>query len=103
MTEAEEIFWRFSRNKKYENIKFRRQHPIGLFIIDFYWAEKKLAVEIDGGIHKDKEVRGNDKERTKTLNDHGISVIRFTNEEVMNNVGDVLRRIVAFAEGLPHP
>ena len=103
MTEAEKHFWRFARDKKFNQIKFRRQHPVDSFVLDFYWAEKKLAIEIDGGIHLKKEIRENDAERSRILYDAGITVIRFTNEEVLSNIGHVLRRIVAFGESLPHP
>jgi very-short-patch-repair endonuclease len=98
MTEAEEVFWRHSRNKSYRGIKFRRQHPIGSFVLDFFWAEKKIAIEIDGGIHKRTDIRENDEDRTKILDEMGIRVIRFTNEQVINNIGNVLKEIILFAE-----
>ena len=103
MTEAEEKFWTQVRDKRFKGIKFRRQHPIDSFVLDFYWAEKKVAIEIDGGIHERKDVKEHDEGRTEVLQAQGIRVIRFTNEEVMDNIVGVLRKIVLFAEGLPHP
>jgi very-short-patch-repair endonuclease len=52
MTDAEKVLWQQLRNRKLGDLKFRRQHPVGIFILDFYCHEKKLAIEVDGGIHK---------------------------------------------------
>jgi very-short-patch-repair endonuclease len=103
MTEAERKFWMYVRDKRYKSIRIRRQHPIGSFVLDFYWAEKKIGIEIDGGIHKRRDVKEHDEGRTQVLDEQGIRIIRFTNEEVMDNVLGVLKKIVLFAEKLPHP
>jgi very-short-patch-repair endonuclease len=92
-TEAEEILWQYLRNRKVENCKFRRQHPIGQFIADFYCHERKLVVEVDGGYHNEIEQQEYDAGRTQVINDYGISVIRFTNEEVLHNIQSVLNKI----------
>ncbi len=89
-TEAEEILWQHLRNKKL-GFKFRRQHAIGEFIVDFVCIEKKLVVELDGEVHK--EQREYDAERTRILNGRGFRVIRFWNSEVTNNIKDVLARV----------
>jgi predicted helicase/very-short-patch-repair endonuclease len=89
-TEAEEKLWQHLRNQKL-GFKFRRQHAIGEFIVDFVCIEKKLVVELDGEIHK--EQREYDAERTRILNGRGFRVIRFWNSEVTNNIKDVLARI----------
>jgi len=94
-TPAEKIMWEKLRNRKLEGFKFRRQHPIDKYIADFYCAEKKLIVEIDGPIHERKEVKAYDDLRTKDLEGFGIKVIRFKNQEVLSNVQRVLQTISA--------
>mgnify|MGYP001159320093 CR=1 FL=1 len=98
-TEAEKLLWQELKNRKCEGLKFRRQHPFGRFVLDFYCHEKALAVEVDGGIHKKPDAKENDTRRTKELEDMGLRVIRFTNEEVMGEMVEVLRKIAYFAGG----
>jgi len=91
ITIAEKLLWNKLRNKQLEGLKFRRQHPIDIFIADFYCHEKKLIVEVDGEIHKyQKEY---DEGRTSELEAYGVTVIRFTNDEVINNIKQVIKRI----------
>ena len=97
MTEAEKVFWTHTRGQKCQGIKFRRQHPIDSYVLDFYWAEKKVGIEIDGGVHEKPDIREYDEGRSKVLEAQGIRVIRFTNEEVKNNIAGVLRKIILFA------
>ena len=93
-TEAEELLWQLLRNKKLNGYKFRRQHPIKPgFVLDFYCAKEKLAIEIDGGYHNSSDQKAVDKERTQLLNEMDIRVIRFTNEEVLENTVAVLQEI----------
>jgi very-short-patch-repair endonuclease len=73
--------------------KFRRQHALDKYVLDFYCHECKLAIELDGVIHDEKMNRQYDEARTSVLNDWGITVIRFRNEEVMNQTGKVLDKI----------
>jgi very-short-patch-repair endonuclease len=73
--------------------KFRRQHPIHHYVADFYCHEKKLIIEVDGGIHKYKEIREHDKNRSSELERLGIRVIRVTNEQVLNSLRDVIQQI----------
>jgi len=91
MTTAERKLWQELRRKKLLNFKFRAQHPVGRFILDFYCPEKKLAVEIDGKIHSRQKER--DEERDRMLALYGYRILRFSNEDVMNNLSAVLRRI----------
>jgi very-short-patch-repair endonuclease len=93
LTEAEEILWQHLRNRKVNGAKFRRQHPIKHYVLDFYCHEAKLAIEIDGGIHDVKENTSYDENRTAVLKELGINVIRFSNEQVMNNTVAVLDEI----------
>ncbi len=92
-TKAEEILWSYLRNRKLNGNKFRRQHYIKSYIVDFYCAEKMLSVELDGGIHNTKEQKEYDHARTEFLKEQGITELRFTNEEVFENVLDVLDKI----------
>lgn len=92
-TKAEIILWRFLKKKQTGGFKFRRQHGIGSFIVDFYCPEKRLAVELDGDVHGVKKQASYDRARQRKIESLGIRVLRFTNEEVMQNVEDVLKAI----------
>lgn len=97
-TPAEKLLWVFLRNKKLDGMKFRRQHPIDKFVVDFYCHEKKLVVELDGGIHDIKVNKEYDEARTAMLAGLGIYVLRFNNDEVTNNIEMVLRKIKETAD-----
>lgn len=81
------------RNRQLCGKKFRRQHPIAGYVLDFYCHVCKLAIELDGAQHNEAEEREYDIARTKLLNEHGITVLRFWNNEVMDDVGEVVKRI----------
>ena len=74
------------------------QHPYEFFILDFFCVEQMLAIEVDGGIHSEPEQKERDAERTLRLNELGIRVLRFTNEEIYNHLPAVLTRILAMAQ-----
>ena len=92
-TKVEKILWEYLRNRNLDGLKFRRQHPIYKFIADFYCHEKKLVVELDGTVHDDKMNAQYDEARTYELKGSGITVIRFRNSEVENNISSVLNEI----------
>ena len=96
MTEAEIILWKNLRNRKLCGLKFRRQHPIDIFIADFYCHEKKLIIEVDGGIHENEAQKEYDEGRTYELVEKGYKIIRFRNEEIMVNIDYVLNSITDF-------
>jgi ATP-dependent DNA helicase RecG len=98
--QAESILWEQLRNKKL-NYKFRRQHIIDMFIVEFVNLEKNLVIELDGGYHNTHEQKEADELRTLILNEIGFKVIRFTNEEVIGNATAVLNKIEATLESLP--
>ena len=98
MTPAEKKLWDCLRNRKFKRLKFRRQHPIDKYIVDFICMEKMLVVEVDGGIHKDADQKEYDRKRTADLKGYGLRVIRFTNEEVLENVFKVLKKIEMYIE-----
>ncbi len=91
-TKAENKLWQNLRNNKL-GVKFRRQHPIDSYIVDFISLQDNLIVEVDGGYHQNEEQKAYDEERTKGLNEIGFRVIRFSNEEVLQNVFEVLKKI----------
>ena len=93
MTEAESILWNCLRDRRLNNFKFRRQHPIGDFIADFFCLERNLVIEVDGDYHNDIEQAQYDEGRTYELNELKIRVIRFTNQEVLSNIDFVLNEI----------
>ncbi len=92
-TDSERALWGKLKNEQLEGVKFRRQQPIGPYIVDFAGFERKLVIEIDGGQHNEEGLRERDEERTKWLGDRGYRVLRFLNNEVLTNVEGVLERI----------
>ena len=95
-TKAEACLWEILRAKRLDGFKFRRQHPMGDYILDFYCPELKLAIEVDGQVHMDEEQKIYNQERTNNLKENGISVIRFWNSEVQNDISSVVNRIRTF-------
>ncbi len=95
MTHAETVLW-FQLRQKPEGYKFRRQHPLGVYIIDFYCHKIKLAIEIDGSIHEVEHIKQNDLLRQKWIEENGIRVLRFTNKDVLETGELVLQAIRIF-------
>jgi very-short-patch-repair endonuclease len=97
MTGAEKILWSKLRKKQLNNIKFRRQFPLVFgknnFVVDFYSAEKKLIIEVDGGIHNIGDAKECDNYREDILRLAGYKVLRFKNEEVLYSIDKVLEKI----------
>ena len=92
MTLQEKILWEELRHSKI-GAKFRRQHPISRFIVDFYCHQHKLVIEVDGKIHLRPDIRSNDIERDQELRELGLTVIRFTNDDVESQLELVLKKI----------
>jgi very-short-patch-repair endonuclease len=90
MTPPEIRLWIHLRGKRLQGLKFRRQHPLGPFIIDFYCAEAKLAVEVDGQGHAHPDRIDHDRRRTLWLHKHGVRVVRLAAEDVRSNLDGVL-------------
>ena len=97
MTPAESKLWHHYLRK----FKFRvlRQRPIDNFIVDFYCAELKLVIEVDGSGHSTLEGKEYDIHRTQILESHGLSVLRFTNDKVLQHIEDVIQRIEEYLPG----
>lgn len=93
MTLCEKILWQELRKNRLEKYYFRRQHPISRFIVDFYCHELRLIIEVDGSIHDSAEHRKKDANRTAELENLGLHVIRFSNDEVLQNTRKVAWKI----------
>jgi very-short-patch-repair endonuclease len=102
-TEAERIIWYKLRDKQLCGIKFRRQEPIGNYIVDFVSFDKKLILEIDGSPHKKTLTKINDNRRTLWLQEQGFKVLRFWNSDILNDIEDVLKKIIEFTKEGTHP
>ena len=85
MTEEERILWSVIKNKGLSNLKFRRQHSVGYYILDFYCPEKKLGIELDGSFHFNPDTVEYDKNREEVLNSLGLKVIHYNDLVVLNN------------------
>lgn len=96
MTDAERVLWSHLRAKRLNNLKFRRQQPIGNYIVDFVCFEKRLIIEVDGGHHMENEKA--DLKRTQWLNERGYKVIRFWNNDVLQDFSGVYKEIMKFCE-----
>jgi very-short-patch-repair endonuclease len=94
MTPTERILWKELRNRKIFKSKFRRQHPVGNFIVDFYCHEFKLVIEVDGEIHLDEIIMAHDAGRSQMLENLGLTVLRFSNEEVYTELEYVKKEIL---------
>jgi very-short-patch-repair endonuclease len=92
-TEAEKRLWAKLCRNQMSGLKFRRQHPINRFIVDFYCAKIKLVIEVDGSIHEIPENKVYDIGRSQILNDFGITVLRFSNNHIINDIENVLKTI----------
>ena len=88
LTSVEKLFWARVANRQFYNLKFRKQHGIAWYIVDFYCSEKKLIVEIDGDTHAE-EFNEQDKQRTGYLESLGYTVVRYTNRDILYNIDGV--------------
>ena len=98
-TIQERRLWNLLKNRQFHNLKFKRQYPIGNYIVDFVCVQAKIIIEIDGGQHNTPEGIEADKKRTEYLDSCGYNVIRFWNNEIYENIEGVLRRIETL---IPH-
>ena len=92
-TEAEKRVWHFLRNKQFEGLKFFRQYGVGSYILDFYCPSLKLAIELDGGQHAESTNLVYDEKRSQFLHERRIKVLRFWNNEVIENIEGVMEKI----------
>ena len=103
-TQAEITLWQHIRSGRLNGLKFKRQHSIGNYIVDFYCASKRLIVELDGGVHLNPEQIEKDKFRDQNLTEMDFTVLRFTNDEILFNIDYVKERIAEHCRSLTqHP
>jgi len=96
--DAEILLWSKLRRKQIYGLQFYRQKPLGNFIVDFYCPAARLVIEIDGGQHYTEEGKAQDSRRNAYLNDIGLSVLRFSNLDVLGNMDGVITEIVLYLE-----
>ena len=97
-TDAEKAMWRLLRDRQLTGVKFRRQHVVGNYILDFYCHEAMLAIELDGGQHAEPAKQAYDDERSAVLAGQGIRVLRFWNNDVLKNPQGMLQVIAEAIE-----
>ena len=102
-TDAERLLWRHLRARQMEGLKFRRQQPIGDYIVDFVCLEEGLVIEVDGGHHAGGLEKEKDTAREQWLEEQGFTVLRFWDNEVLSNTEGVLKAIREVCEGHPPP
>jgi very-short-patch-repair endonuclease len=104
-TTAESLLWELLRDRRLLGRKFRRQHPIGQFIADFFCDDARLIIEIDGAVHREPTQQERDRLREEILREHGFAMLRFTNEQIFNHTEQVLQEIAAYvtAHSYEHP
>lgn len=90
MSTSEKKLWELLKDKRFQGYKFRRQHPIHIYIVDFYCHELGLIIEVDGEYHNDPLQISKDLERSDLLKFQDLHIIRFTNDQVLNSIGNVL-------------
>jgi cyclase len=95
LTASENIFW-LRLKENFKGYKFRRQHPILIYVVDFYCHKLKLVIEVDGPIHDSEDAKRYDKKRQQDLEDLNLTVLRFTNEQVKNQIECVIETISSF-------
>jgi very-short-patch-repair endonuclease len=88
-SDAERKLWSKLRSRQFENLKFRRQQPLGKYIVDFVSFEKKIIIEVDGSQHMEPRNNEKDMERTTYFEDEGYTVLRFWNNDVLTNIEGV--------------
>ena len=92
-TKAEQVLWHYLQGRQLSGRKFRRQHSIGLFVLDFYCPSERLAIELDGEVHDSIQAKAHDEERQKAIETLDIKLLRFRNEAVLQTIDYVLTTI----------
>jgi very-short-patch-repair endonuclease len=97
LTSSEKILWNYLKKRQQKGAYFRRQHPYGIYVLDFFSFEAKLVIEVDGEIHLNQIAYDN--ERTRYLESSGLTVLRFKNHEIENRIQMVLEEINKYLSG----
>ncbi len=93
MTRSEQLLWMALRGKQLGGVKFRRQHVLGPYVVDFFCSARRLAIEIDGGVHLDDERQAHDAQRDAWMRAQGVRVLRIPDQLVRDNIDAALRLI----------
>lgn len=101
MTAGEKVFWAKVARRQFNNLKFRRQHAIGNYIVDFYCPEKKLIIEIDGDSHAEELTIQDDRAREDYLESFGYKIIRYQNSDILNSTEGVFEDLIKKLEITP--
>lgn len=102
-TDTEKRLWYFLRTKQLRGLKFRRQAPIGHYIVDFVCFPKKFVIELDGGQHAEAKHKEKDDARDAWLTSQGFTVLRFWDNDILQNIEGVGEKIVRYCDTLPQP
>jgi very-short-patch-repair endonuclease len=102
-TDAEKKLWSILRNRQLYGVKFRRQFPVGRYILDFYSPEYRIGIEADGGQHYTNTGRTKDDIREKELLKYGITILRFSDRDILNNIEGVCKVIINKIKESPSP
>jgi len=97
-SDAEKKLWEVLRNRQLKGAKFRRQFPVGRYILDFYCPEYRLGIEADGGQHYEDKGGQKDGLRTRKLNELGVKIVRFSDREILTNIDGVYETIQSIVE-----
>ena len=103
MPKAEQVLWSALKNKQLNGSKFRRQYSIENYILDFYCPQAKLAIEVDGPTHFRESAIQKDQKRTLHLKSYNIQIIRFTNNEIYENLEGVIGKIIEVLSSINYP
>lgn len=99
-TNAEQLAWKLLRNRAALGVKFRRQHPVGNYVVDFYCPERQLAIELDGSVHSQPSQARRDEHKQQFLQQQGIQVLRIANGWVLEDPEGFIKKVLA---SLPSP
>ena len=98
LTPAEATLWKALKGRQINGLKFRRQHSLGPYVMDFYCPSIRLCIELDGEVHNTYGAYLRDSERTRFLNENGITVMRFENNVVYKNINAIIQTIIDYDE-----
>jgi very-short-patch-repair endonuclease len=101
-TRAEKALWQALRKRNLKGHKFRRQHPIGRYIVDFYCHSAKLVIEVDGSIHDILSIKEYDQVREQDIIELGVRILRFTNDQVLGKLDWVVEEILSNLDSIPN-
>lgn len=96
LTDTEKVLWYYIKSRQVQNLKFRRQAPIGPYIVDFVCYSIKLIIELDGSQHRDKENMVRDQKRDDWLRKQGFKILRFWDNEILENINGVMEEILTY-------